>query len=351
MYIAWLNLDIGINVCFFDGLDAYTKTWLQLAFPAYIIFLVIVVIIVSEYSSRFAALIGRRDPIATLATLVLLSYAKLLSTIITGLSLAVLRYPDGSRETVWLPDGNVKFSQGKHIPLVVAVLLIVLLVLPYTIIILFLWQWIVRAPTWKIFRWTRNTKFNAFITAYHVPVPYSNKHRYWTGLLLLVRVVLYITAAFTESANPQVVPLLTNFLVGGLLLLKGAFGLRVYKNLFVDIVNTVLYINLLALSVFSLYDFKTNTTKQTAVAYTSTIITFVLFVGMIIYHVTLLIKKDKPKAESYEYLLTSVELPTIQADSDVTYSIVELPKVDQDTATQNTQETIIEESESFGNVS
>ena len=32
VFVAWLNLDIGIDVCFFDGLDAYTKTWLQLAF-------------------------------------------------------------------------------------------------------------------------------------------------------------------------------------------------------------------------------------------------------------------------------------------------------------------------------
>ena len=67
VFVAWLNLDIGIDVCFFDGLDAYIKTWLQLTFPLYIISLVIMVIIVSEYSPRFAQLIGKRDPIATLA--------------------------------------------------------------------------------------------------------------------------------------------------------------------------------------------------------------------------------------------------------------------------------------------
>ena len=27
VFVAWLNLDIGIDVCFFNGLDAYTKTW------------------------------------------------------------------------------------------------------------------------------------------------------------------------------------------------------------------------------------------------------------------------------------------------------------------------------------
>ena len=138
VFVAWLNLDIGIDVCFFDGLDAYIKTWLQLAFPVYIISLVIIVIIVSEYSPRFAGLIGKRDPVATLATLILLSYAKLLSVTITALSFAILYYPDGSRETVWLPDGNVKYFQGKHVALVLMALLIILIGVPYTIL-LFLW--------------------------------------------------------------------------------------------------------------------------------------------------------------------------------------------------------------------
>ena len=115
VFVAWLNLDIGIDVCFIDGLDAYTKTWIQLIFPGFIISLVIMVIIVSEYSPRFAGLIGKKDPISTLATLILLSYAKLLSITITALSSAVLDYPDGHQDTVWLPDGNVPYFQGKHI--------------------------------------------------------------------------------------------------------------------------------------------------------------------------------------------------------------------------------------------
>ena len=56
--VAWLNLDIGFDVCLFDGLDAYIKTWLQLTFPAYIITLVVVVIKISEHSPRFTRLIG-----------------------------------------------------------------------------------------------------------------------------------------------------------------------------------------------------------------------------------------------------------------------------------------------------
>ena len=288
VFVAWLNLEIGIDVCFIDGLDAYIKTWLQLAFPVYIIFLVVIVIIVSECSPKFAGLIGRKDPVSTLATLILLSYAKLLSITITALSFATLKYPDDKQEIVWLPDGNVKYFEGKIILLVLVALLIILVGLPYTIL-LFLWQWIVRAPRWKVFKWTINIKLNVFIAAYHVP--HNSKYRYWTGLLLLMRVVLYVTASVTVSANPQTFPLITIILIGGLLLFKGVFGLRVYKNSLVDIVDTVLYINLLALAAFTLYDFKVNPTKQTAVVHISTIVTFILFIGSIFYHIKLLLKR------------------------------------------------------------
>ena len=323
VFVAWLNLDIGIDVCFIDGLDAYAKTWLQLVFPVYIISLVVMVIIVSEYSPRFAGLIGKKDPISTLATLILLSYAKLLSTTITALSSAVLDYPDGHQETVWLPDGNVPYFKGKHIPLALVALLIIIIGLPYTIL-LFLWQWIVRAPRWMIFKWTRNTKLNAFIASHHVP--HNRKYRYWTGLLLLVRVVLYATASVTVSAKPETFPLTTSILIGGLIVFKCIRSVRVYKKSFVDLVDTALYFNLLVFSVFSLYDFKTDITKQTAVAHISTIITFILFIGTIIYHVTLLVKKERPAEDLNEYPLAPVK----PANAEVTHSVIEPPKRDDE---------------------
>ena len=321
VFVAWLNLDIGIDVCFIDGLNSNAKTWLQLAFPVYIISLVVLVIVVSEYSPRFAGIIGKRDPVSTLATLVLLSYAKLLSITITALSSAVLDYPGGHQVTVWLPDGNVPYFRGKHVPLVLVALMIIIIGLPYTLL-LFLWQWIVRAPRWKVFKWTRNTKLNAFIASHHVP--HNSKYRYWTGLLLLVRVVLYITASVTISVNLQTLPLITILLVGGLILFKSVLGLRVYKNSFVNIVDSVLYFNLLALSAFTQFDFKNDTTKQRAVAYTSTIITAILFIGVILYHVKLLIRNEKPPEDLNEYPLAPVK----PANAEVTHSVVEPPKRD-----------------------
>ena len=102
--ISWLNLEIGFDVCFFEGMDTYWKTWLQLAFPSYVILLVILIIVVSEHSVRFSQLIARKNPVVTLGTLILLSYTTILQTTITALALAKVKYPDGSSQWGWFTD-------------------------------------------------------------------------------------------------------------------------------------------------------------------------------------------------------------------------------------------------------
>lgn len=51
VFISWLNFDIGFDVCFYEGMDTYVKTWLQLAFPLYIILLVAIIIKLSNVSN------------------------------------------------------------------------------------------------------------------------------------------------------------------------------------------------------------------------------------------------------------------------------------------------------------
>ena len=185
--ISWLNLELGIDTCYFPGMDTYIKTWLQLAFPAYVILLMVLVIIISSYSTKFANLIGKKDPVVTLATLILLSYAKLLEVYFKALLAGILDYPDGSRAMLWLPDVTVKYLSGKHIALFIAAVLIPLVDLVYTTL-LFSWQWLLHLPRWIIFRWSRNPKIQTFIETYHKP--YIPKHHYWTGLLLIIRIIL-----------------------------------------------------------------------------------------------------------------------------------------------------------------
>ena len=97
VFVSWLSLDVGIDACFVEGMDTYTKTWLQLVFPTYIISLVIITICISSYSFKLSSTLGKKKPVETLVTLILLSYTKLLKTIITSFSFAIFKYPNGTK--------------------------------------------------------------------------------------------------------------------------------------------------------------------------------------------------------------------------------------------------------------
>ena len=160
-------------------------------------------------------MIGKRNPVATLATLILLSYTKLLQTIITSLSFVSAEYPNGTTVTKWPQDASIEFGKGKHITLIVASIFILFFSLPYTVLI-FSWQWLLHCPRSKFFKWIRNHKLHSFINTYHVP--HTAKHRYWTGLQLLIRVIVYLIAAF-NAFNDQPITLLSTVVIMSCLLL------------------------------------------------------------------------------------------------------------------------------------
>ena len=190
-FLSWLNLELGFDVCFFKGMDTYWKTWLQLVFPTYVISLVVLIIFVSGHSLRFTRLISnaRKNPVAALATLIMLSYAKFLRTIITTLSFAILHYHNGTKR-VWLADATVEYFSVKHSVLFSVAFLILIVGIVYTLLLL-CWQWILR------FISHRYPRLCHFFEVYHVP--YITKYHYWTGLVLVVRVLLYLVFALNTS--------------------------------------------------------------------------------------------------------------------------------------------------------
>ena len=283
VFISWLNLELGIDTCLFRTMDAYHKTWLQLAFPIYLIVLVASIIIISDHSPKFSRLFRKKNPVATLATLVLLSYTKLLQTVIAALSFGVLKYPDGSQEMVWSPDASIKYLSGKHIALFITALFILLTGIVYTAL-LFLWQWLLRCPKSFVLKWVSDSKVYTFIETYHAP--YTSEHRYWTGLLLFVRAVVYIVSAVNVSGNPQVTFLSITYSVSFIVLLKGFITSRVYKKIANDILDMLIYLNILLFITFTWYSFNSRQTQEAYLAaYTSICFIFCLLMTIIFYHV------------------------------------------------------------------
>jgi predicted outer membrane repeat protein len=280
-FVSWLNLGLGIDACYFPGMDANIKMWLQLAFPAYVILLVISVIIISSHSMKFSNLIGKKDPVATLATLILLSYAKIIEICFESLSVGTLSYPDGTRVPLWLPDATVKYLSGKHIPLFIAAVLILIFGLIYTAL-LFSWQWLLCLPDWKIFKWTRDQKLQTFIETHHAP--FTPKHRYWTGLLLITRVILYLVAAANVSNDPHFALNVIIFTVVSILLLRVFFQVSLYRKILVNIFETFYFLNILFFCIFTECSLSNPDISQETVAYISVLTAFFELLLIIIYH-------------------------------------------------------------------
>ena len=289
IFIAWINLDFGIETCFYNGMTSDAKVLLQLAFPAYLILLIVIIIALCECSQKFAALLGNRNPVATLCTLILLSYAKLLRMIIASLQFTFLSYPNQSSHIVWLYDANVPYFKLSHsIPLFIASSIIIILGVVYTVL-LFFGQWLPRLANWKITKWIKHPKYDAFIDAYHAP--YSLKHRYWVGLLLLARIIHNLVQALTADRS---VTLLTTACIALTLITLKMINVSTHKNWAIDTLDSIFLVQLVVLSIGT-YHVGESHGNQMALVTTSTSIAFFVFVTILCYH-------------SYKYALHNTRL-------------------------------------------
>ena len=269
VFIAWLNLDLGIETCFYDGMDAYTQTWLQFAFPLYVWIILGLIVLTSRYSLTVSRLIGS-NPIAVLATLLLMSYAKILKIVIAVYSFTYLEYPHSMSVRVWINDANVPYLHPKHLVLVVVTsLVLVCLFLPYTLLLLLSHKFY-RYSDRKCFLWLNRIK--PLLDSYYAP--YKFHTRYWTGFMLLVRCALYIEL-FLGTAKGSLLAISITFTIIGL-----ASGyLRMYTNFYTNIVETFMYLNLVILSTATLAD-----ANGPALVNCSVGVTFVIMIGIFVYH-------------------------------------------------------------------
>ena len=236
--IAWLSLDFGVESCSYNGMDAYAKTWLQLAFPLYIIFLVAMLSVVSHYSNTLTKLLANKL-IPLIATVLLLSCTKLFHTMLTALSLTRLDYPDCSHKLVWLMDPSITYLKGKHIPLFVVGLLIGLLGITYSLL-LFFGHWVLRFPKLTCIK---QDQVRGLLNAYYAP--FNPKNSYWLSLLVSVRLLLFTISAANLPGDPHVNLLSILTVLAFLLTMKVILAGRIYKSWLVDTLETSFICNLL----------------------------------------------------------------------------------------------------------
>ena len=231
-FISWLNLDLGIEVCLFDGLDGYWNTWLQFVFPAYLFLLMGGIIMGCRYSVWLCRLCGSHA-VPALATLFLMSYTKILLTVTNVLSMTQLPCND-SILTVWSVDGNIEYGSGKHLTLVVVSCGVLIVGLAYPVLVLC-------APLLERYshkcipqhRWNPVAKFKPLLDAYGGP--YKDKYRFWTGVTLMVRLTLTVAFSFTSGGLA---------VVNAYIIISCALGILTFWS-FTKGVYTKTYLNLL----------------------------------------------------------------------------------------------------------
>ena len=155
---------------------------------------------------------------------------------------------------------------------------------------LFIGQWL-RKSEWRIFSWVNNHRVLPFLDAYHAP--YTVKHRYWTGLMLLVRCILFFLSAFNALGDSNANLLAIGSITAVLLIVYAVYVNRLYKIWYLNILELFFIANLCILVLVTLYIHSTGG-NQNAVTFTSISIAFATFIGIITYH-SLQQIKDTPR--------------------------------------------------------
>ena len=229
VFISLANLDLGIETCFYNGMDSYAKMWLQLFFPFYLIIIAASIIIASRYSYRILRLTYTRS-LPVLATLFLLSYTGVLRTVSTVLFSysTITHLPSGHQQTVWSIDASVPLFGLKFTVLFITCLVLFLVLIPFNIILLF---------TRYLLQFRIINRFKPLLDAFQGS--YKDRYYFWIAVQITMRSLLFAMHAFQTRLKL----ILSNLL----LIIFSIYNGRIYpyKNNLINIQELSLLINLL----------------------------------------------------------------------------------------------------------
>ena len=186
--VAFSNLDLGIEVCFYNGMTAYAATWLNFMFPIYVLLIVVAMSFASRYFQVIEK-ITRKRVIPVIATLYLLSYNKLMMMAFKGLFsyTTIFHLYDMDTDVYWSSDTSISLFGAEFMLLFVFCLLMFLLVI---------------VPTNILFLFNKFSYRYAFIVNYLKPfldayqAPFKENCSYFLGVELLLRASIFACYSF-----------------------------------------------------------------------------------------------------------------------------------------------------------
>ncbi len=276
-FVGWLSFANGVEKCFFNGMNEYHKAWIQFVFPAYIWIILGAITLLSRRYAIVMRIIGK-NTVKVFATLILLSYSKLILAIIDGIDSTLIDASNNEQYRVWSKNGNIQYLHGIHIPLFVFCVCLLIVCVPFTLSLLFI-QILERYSHLRILWFVRKLKplFDAYTG------PYDDNARFWTGFLLLIRIGIFFAATYRGRLHDDANLTITIALL--FVVLCTAFLLRngIYKRRVIQILEASLFLNLSLVFIVSEY---LQVNYKTAVIIPILIgIAFATFFLVVIYHI------------------------------------------------------------------
>ena len=224
-----LSLELGIGICFYDGMTALERVLVKLIFPFYLLLLMLVFTLVTKKVT-----VSRHySPVKTFVTLGMMFYTSVLSTCSEIIAADILYTVGGERHIRWGTDPNVVYCSGLHgFLFFLAIVIIVIYLIPTPLILL---------SPYIAYRYFKKL----------IPVldacwaPYKSHFRWWLGARLLVRLVLF----FSYNVLNLLLSPYSNIICTLVLLILIEFELsaRPFKMEWVNILDSILIGDIVAL--------------------------------------------------------------------------------------------------------
>ena len=296
IFIGWLNLDLAISACLYDGMTAYDEAWLEFAFPIYIWILTFLIILLSN-KYQWIAKLASKNGTKVLATLVLVSYTRFLQAIIFNFSyITYYKIREGAEQTtsseiLWLIDPNIQYWSLQHTLLFTCSVLFAIVCLPFTLVLLFV-KPLHHFSHLRLLKWIATLK--PFLDAF--TGPYTDNGRFWPGMLLVARITIFITAGMNSFNDPTIRLGITMSVVIFILIIAASVRPGLYTNGKLDYLEYFFLLNLSGLCLGKGYLYHLNDTDNNIYVYENIFLVFVslslfAFVGIILYHIGLQLRR------------------------------------------------------------
>ena len=197
---------------------------------------------------------------------------------------------------MWYVDGNFSYFSLKHVVLIIAAGIMLFLAVPYVLALLFdavISKLLTRIGFFRKY-WF---KLKPFVDAYHGP--YKDNCRFWTGLLLLVRMLFTLVSLHLDTFGTLIfITASTTVLLSLLVTFEG-----VYQKKYLNILECSFLLNLGLLSALAAV-YQNDNNSEEVVTIISVSVALVIFIGILVFHVYLPLKNN---FQWFEKLAVSVK--------------------------------------------